>query len=81
MALAVSLYKKGVLDDDDVAVAAVWLSEKAESETGDSEKRLYEAAQLMACVPLEAAEISEGDFAAERARSRFRVIDGDAPTS
>ena len=80
MGLAAALYRKGVLTGDDFAEIAGALGLKAEESAGEAAERLYAAAHLATCVPIEADAISASQWSADKAREGFRVIDGGADT-
>lgn len=65
-ALAKALLVKGVLSDDDIIEAADELERQGEAT----------AAHVLRCAVVEASAPSVADWKAERARKRFRVIEG-----
>lgn len=76
MALAVRLYRNGVIDLDDCAAMADALNQKAaNARFEDIRDRLESAAHLATVIPVEAAERPQSDFKAEQARKRFRLVE------
>ncbi|GAA4827473.1 hypothetical protein GCM10023232_27230 [Sphingosinicella ginsenosidimutans] len=68
-ALAKALVRKGVLDRDDIAAATDELSASAEPDD-------QTAAHVLRCAAIEAEAPTASEWGAERARARFRVIEG-----
>ena len=62
MALVVQLLRKGAIDEADVDTMAEGLSDDAQ--------------HLLNCAIVEAAAPAASDWRAEKARGRFRVVDG-----
>ena len=69
LALIRRLHGEGALDDSDLAAIA--------DEVDSAREEDAEAAHQVRCIGIEAAAPSQSDWKAERARSRFRVIEGD----
>lgn len=77
MALALALYRKGLLDVDDITGVSDLLLSKAEATSGVEAERLESAAHLINCIPLEAEQGTPAEERAKLVRQRFKVIDGD----
>lgn len=67
-ALAKALIRKEVLDEADIAAAAADLDQQG-GETNEA------AAHILRCTVIEAFETPQSEWAAERARKRFRVVE------
>lgn len=70
MALAVQLYRKGIIDERDCAE----MSNRLMAKGGDIAE---DAAHLAPCIPIEAEAPSDREWSARQARSRFRLVPAD----